>query len=165
MSKNLWVRSESNHYNSVVNATVFWTIDDFMGRGYEENDKSILSQTFRVKHANFEETKWQIQVFPRGDMDFMDGQGLPPSDATLVKRHPLTGDLMWKRILRRVGHQSLAILPLPVRLKRSNLPICPLQAGGCGRSCSGNEYAAESCGTGGPERGQPWESSSVYIGG
>jgi len=82
MSRKLWVRTESNHYNSLADATVFWTIDDFMGRGCEENDKSILSPTFRVRHANFEKTKWQIQVFPRGDIAFMDGQGLPPSDAT-----------------------------------------------------------------------------------
>ena len=106
MSKNLWVRSESNHYNSVVNATVFWTIDDFMGRGYEENDKSILSPTFRVKHANFEETKWQIQVFPRGDMAFMDGQGLLLSDATahvsVFLQAPVT--------LRRITFKFMSLL-------------------------------------------------------
>ena len=82
MNKNFWVRTESNRYSSVLEARVFWTIENFMDWKDEEIGQSILSPSFRVKHTSgSKETKWQIELFPKGHItDALagtDGQRLP----------------------------------------------------------------------------------------
>ena len=70
MSKKFWLRSHSDPCYDVTSATVIWTIDNFMDLK-EENGQSILSPSFRVGHQQnaieYEETKWQIQLYPGWD--------------------------------------------------------------------------------------------------
>ena len=67
MSKKFWLRTHTlpcPPYNDY--ATIIWTIDKFLDLK-EENGQSILSPSFRIKHDLIEDTKWQIQLYPRGD--------------------------------------------------------------------------------------------------
>jgi len=74
MSKSFLVRTEPNPDNSVIGATVLWTIENFLHRK-EEIGQSILSPSFRVKHTCVsKETKWQIQLYPRGDIASTEGR-------------------------------------------------------------------------------------------
>ena len=82
MSKKFWLRTQVDPQYDITTATILWTIDNFMDRK-EETGQSILSPSFRIKHDypgfKDKDTKWQIQLFPRGDHDSYDGrsQNLP----------------------------------------------------------------------------------------
>ena len=86
MSKKFWLRTQADDpydpHTDTTSATVLWTIDNFMDRK-EEKGQSILSPCFRIKHNypgfSDRDTKWQIQLYPRGDHDSYDGgsQNLP----------------------------------------------------------------------------------------
>lgn len=49
-----------------VNVTFVWTVDKLLDRK-EENGQYILSPSFRVTKPGFKDSKWQIQLYPRGD--------------------------------------------------------------------------------------------------
>jgi len=79
MNKNFWLRTESNPYFYVEGARVFWTIENFLDRK-DLIGESILSPSFRVKHIGSKETKWQIQLYPKGDIVSYAAQKLPGGD-------------------------------------------------------------------------------------
>ena len=66
-NKKFWLRIEDPEEGSnQVNATFVWTIDSILDRK-EENGQCILSPSFRVSKQGFKDSKWQIQLYPRGD--------------------------------------------------------------------------------------------------
>ena len=73
MSKKFWLRTHKDPHHDITNAEIIWTIDNFMDLE-EENGESILSPSFRIRHGHPgfpgpKVTKWQIQLYPRGDIE------------------------------------------------------------------------------------------------
>ena len=64
-------------------ARVLWTIENFLDRK-EVIGESILSPSFRVKHTGSKKTKWQIPLYPKGDIDTITALDLPGGDCVYV---------------------------------------------------------------------------------
>ena len=60
-----WLRVHPKS-DGTIKVSFFWTIDNFFDRE-EENGQSILSPSFKVTKPGFRDTKWHVEIFPKGD--------------------------------------------------------------------------------------------------
>ena len=137
MNKNFWLRTESNPCNSVMGARVFWTIENFMDLK-DLIGESILSPSFRVKHSGSKETKWQIQLYPRGDIASIAAHKLPGGDHGHVSVF-LRGTSDIKKDHARV-HVSIVDCHLN-RIHEKELPYLPEKVAEEENMCYGDSTA------------------------
>ena len=127
MSKKFWLRTHTLPFFgapfTVTEAEVIWTIDNFVNLK-EENGQSILSPSFRIKHDHpgFKDTKWRIQLYPRGDLASYKGH---IQNQSLVEKDIFGGGVDLSVFVHgAIGNKKIKMTPAQVNVSVSIVDIC-----------------------------------------